>query len=307
MRDYPLQIFGDIEEFSLYAASDYADSLGDGDEGIIEICSHGGFVFFGNAAAQKIAEAQARGARFTARIFGVAASSAADIALACDRVEMAQNAAIMIHSAWNPGGKTDAGIAAANAAQLAVIRRRIPDYTENDLKKDRWFTATQAMEIGLCDSIIADITTRTAIGAACARYAAKYTPTKGETEMDEEKKVEEVKEIDEKKDDVRSEEPSVEDVLERIAERLDDLEARLVALESARAACGSDDERRPEGRLAALYRRMNEARTAAQAAQAVSGPCVRKATLAGKAADPKAELDAFNAKYPDIKRLVKEV
>ena len=125
--------------------------------------------------------------------------------------------------------------------------------------------------------------------------------------MDDEKleKVEEV--VEEKKEDEKVEEPSVEDVLERIAERLDDMEARIVALESARAACGSDDERRPEGRLAALYRRMNESRTAAQAAQAVSGPCVRKATLAGKAADPKAELDAFNAKYPDIKRLVKEV
>lgn len=301
-----LQIFGDIYEGSLYGLTWFADSLGDGDEGIIEICSHGGFVFFGNAAAQKIAEAQARGARFTARVFGVAASSAADIALACDRVEMAQNAAIMIHSAWNPGGKPDAGIAVANAAQLAVIRRRIPDYSEQDLKKDRWFTATQAMEIGLCDSIIADTYTSSAFGAACARYAAKYTPTKGETDMDEEKKVEEVKEIDEKKEDVRSDEPSVEDVLERIAERLDDLEARLVALESARAACGSDDERKPEGRLAALYRRMSNAQAQAQAIQAVAGPCVHRATLADKP-DPKAELDAFNAKYPDVKRFVKEV
>ena len=305
MKDFPLQIFGDIEEYSLYAVSDYADSMLAGDEATIEICSHGGLVFFGNAAAQKIASAQARGARFTARIFGVAASSAADVALACDRVEMAENSALMIHSAWNPGGKPDGGIAVANAAQLAVIRRRIPDYSEKDLRKDRWFTASQAMEIGLCDSIIADIPTESAIGAACARYAAKCTP-KGDI-MDDEKleKVEEV--VEEKKEDEKVEEPSVEDVLERIAERLDDMEARLVALEDARAACGSDDERRPEGRLAALYRRMNAARTSAQAAQAVSGPCVRKATLAGKAADPKAELDAFNAKYPDIKRLVKEV
>lgn len=120
--------------------------------------------------------------------------------------------------------------------------------------------------------------------------------------MDEEKKVEEVKEIDEKKEDVRSDEPSVEDVLERIAERLDDLEARLVALESARAACGSDDERRPEGRLAALYRRIGNAQAQAQAIQAVTGPCVHKATLGGRP-DPKAELDRINAKYPDLDKV----
>ena len=307
MRDFPLQLFGDVYEETLYRLSWYADGMRQGDEAIIEICSHGGFVFFGNAAAQKIAEAQARGVRFTARIFGVAASSAADVALACDRIEMAQNSAIMIHSAWNPEGKPDAGIAVANAAQLAVVRRRIPDYTEKDLQKDRWFTSTQAMEIGLCDSIIADIPTETTLGAACARYVAKYTPTKGENAMDEEKKVEEVKEfVEEKKDDDRRDEPSVEDVLEKIVERLDDMEARLVALEGFRAACGSDDERRPEGRLASLYRRMSETQAAAQSIQAVCAPAQHKSTLSGKP-DAAEELKKFNAKYPDVKRFVKEV
>ena len=315
MNDFPLQLFGDISEDTLFRLSWFADSVEDGEEAVIEICSHGGFVFFGNAAAQKIAAAQARGVRFTARIFGVAASSAADVALACDRIEMAQNSAIMIHSAWNPAGKPDAGIAVANAAQLAVIRRRIPDYSEKDLKKDRWFTAAQAMEIGLCDSIIADIPATTEMGRACARYAAKLRiiHEKGGLDMDDEKleKVEEI--VEEKKDEEKVEEPSVEDVLERVVERLDDtverlddMEARLVALEGARAACGDEDERRPEGRLAALYRRIGEARAAAAAVKAVSGPCVRKATLGGKPADPKAELDDFNKKY-DLKSFLKDV
>lgn len=308
MSDFPLLLYGDVYEDTLYRIALYADTMEAGDEAIIEICSHGGYVFFGTGAAQKIAAAQARGVRFTARIFGVAASSAADVALACNRIEMAQNSAIMVHSAYNPEGKPDAGIAIANAAQLAVIRRRIPDYTEKDLKTDRWFTASQAMEIGLCDVIIADIPVDTSLGKACARYAAKLQPIhdKGGLAMDDEKleKVEEI--VEEKKDEERKDEPSVEDVLERIVERLDDIEARLVALEGARAACGDDEDRRPEGRLATLYRRMGETMAAASAVKAVSGPCVRKATLSGKPADPKAELEAFNKKY-NMKAFLKDV
>lgn len=304
MSDFPLLLYGDVYEDTLYRLALYADKMAAGDEAVIEICSHGGFVFFGTGAAQKIAAAQARGVRFTARIFGVAASSAADLALACNRIEMAQNSAIMVHSAYNPEGKPDAGIAVANAAQLAVIRRRIPDYTEKDLKTDRWFTASQAMEIGLCDVIIADIPVDTTLGKACARYAAKLQPfhDKGGLAMDDEKleKVEEV--VEEKKEEEKKEEPSVEDVLERIVERLDDIEARLVALEGARAACG-EDERRPEGRLAALYRRMGETMAAASAVKAVSGPCVRKATLAGKPVDPKAEVERINAKFGNLDKL----
>ena len=130
-----LQIFSDIYEGTLYAVSEMADNLKDGDEGVIEICSHGGFVFYGNAAFQKMQEAQARGCHFTAKVYGIAASSASDIVLACDRIEMADSSAMMIHSAWNDKKQEDQGISIANSAQLSVIRKRLPDYTEKDLNR----------------------------------------------------------------------------------------------------------------------------------------------------------------------------
>lgn len=294
METYKYQIFSDIDERTMYDFSSFIDRTPKESEIIIEITSHGGLVFYGNAVFQKIQEAQSQGTRFIARVYGLAASSAADIVLACDVIEMASTAAIMIHSAWNPEGRKDEGIAIANAAQLAVIKKRLPDYDEESLKKDRWFTADEALEIGLIDSIFNAQNDREQ-ALLCAKYLS--TCAKGEKSMDEEKKLdpangEEIIEEEEvKKEETRQ--PSVEELLERIVERLDEYGERLRKLEEMNAECGGD--RRDNARLKAIYDRVAN----------VSKPCVSTdSVIKSPVENPKAELERMNEKYPNLERFV---
>lgn len=294
METYKYQIFSDIDERTMYDFSSFIDRTPKESEIIIEITSHGGLVFYGNAVFQKIQEAQSQGTRFIARVYGLAASSAADIVLACDVIEMASTAAIMIHSAWNPVGKKDEGIAIANAAQLAVIKKRLPDYDEESLKKDRWFTADEALEIGLIDSIFNAKNDREQ-ALLCAKYLSTYA--KGEKSMDEEKKLdpangeEIIEEEEEKKEEIRQ--PSVEELLERIVERLDEYGERLRKIEEMNAECGGD--RRDNARLKAIYDRVAN----------VSKPCVSTdSVIKSPVENPKAELERMNEKYPNLERFV---
>ena len=141
----------DIEEST---ARDFLRFLGDvPDNGSVKIqmLSHGGLVFAGLGICQMIAQAQQRGVTFTVNVYGIAASAASDIILACDKIYMAEGSQILVHSSW---GGTDEGISIANQEQLALIRKRLPDYTEKDLENDVWFSADKAVEIGLADGFI---------------------------------------------------------------------------------------------------------------------------------------------------------
>ena len=290
MEKYKYQIFSDISEWLMYDFSAFIDSIPDNADVTIELTSHGGLVFYGNAIFQKIQEAQRRGIRFNARVYGLAASSAADIVLACDRIGMASTAAIMIHSAWSSDGEADEGIDVANAAQLAVIRRRLPEYTNDDLKVDRWFRADEAKQIGLIDYIF-DLEA----DSLQARLCAKYLGESGGGNMEEEKKEEmqegKKAEIEEpEKDDDQS--PSLEEAIERMIERVESIEKRLEMLEEAKGECG---DRRDNARLKSLLDRIS----------AVSKPCVSgDSVLQKETEDPKAALESYKAKYPNIDRLI---
>jgi ATP-dependent protease ClpP protease subunit len=291
-----LHIFEDIEEKTLERVSNFLSEIPDNDNCVIEVCSHGGFVFFGNAAFQKIQEAQARGVSITARVYGIAASSAADIVLACNRVEMAKTATIMIHSAWNDSGKTDRGIEIANEAQLSVIRKRLPDYDAKDLKEDRWFKADEALNIGLIDSIF-DVVDDSEQARLCAKYMARLEDLMAEQddikkdEIMEEAAEEVVEEVKEEKID-REESPSIEEVLERMVERFDSLEERIRKIEEMNAECG---DRRDNARMKAVYDRIS----------AISKPCVSNdSVISVKTENPKAELQKCKDLYPNLDKMV---
>lgn len=293
MNRYKYQIFSDISEWIMYDFSAFIDSVPDESNVTIEITSHGGLVFYGNAIFQKIQEAQRRGVEFNARVYGLAASSAADIVLACDRIGMASTAAIMIHSAWSSDGEADEGIDVANAAQLAVIRRRLPEYSNDDLKADRWFRANEAKNIGLIDYIF-DLEA----DSLQARLCAKYLSVIGGVNMEEEKKEEQKEEMQEAKkaeiDDPEKDEqsPSLEEAIERMIERVESIEKRLEMLEEAKGECG---DRRDNARLKSLLDRIS----------AVSKPCVSgDSVLQKETEDPKAALESYKAKYPNIDRLI---
>ena len=245
-------LINDIEEKEARSIFEWIDSLQDGGTAVLDIISHGGQAFVGTGVAQRILEATSKGIKFIARVYGICASAAADIALACDSIYMAEGSQIMIHSAWNPFlSPDDDGIMRANESQLALIHRKLPDYTMEDLKTDKWFNAEQAVEAGLCAGIIK----QDDVNATLKKVAARYNINGGiemaitKKAQAEEKKVmaeapcgepnEEKKNEDEPKaldDDIMT-----IDVLEQMAQRLEKIEERLSALEGKKEDDGASD------------------------------------------------------------------
>ena len=268
-------LINDIEEKEARSIFEWIDSLQDGGTAVLDIISHGGQAFVGTGVAQRIIEAQSKGIKFIARVYGICASAAADIALACDSIYMSEGSQIMIHSAWNPFiSPDDEGIVRANESQLALIHRKLPDYTMEDLKTDRWFNAEQAVEAGLCVGIIKQDDVKATLKKVAAKYninggmdmaitkkaQAEVEAVKAEAPCmnnEEEKKSEETKAYD---DDIMT-----IDVMERIVQRLDEIEKRLEVLEGEGKK--ADDEGASDGaengdqiaaRLNQLYAKLTE-------------------------------------------------
>ena len=231
----------------------------------LNICSPGGDIYAGIAIAEKL---RACGKRVNARVWGYAASAAFTIACACDFVEASPLTHFMVHSAYSWGG-IDEGCKHANESQLALIHRKNADYTEKDLLEDRWFTASEAQAFGLVDRIVEFE------GDAEAKRAAAYGFSKfrnigGDTMKAEEMKKEEVIEekkaeeltpeiVDEKVEDQVEKEVNdkSDDLLEQVIERIEELSARVAALEEKREAeCVPNDEKKAKlaARLASISR-----------------------------------------------------
>ena len=288
-------LINDIDETEAKQMFAWINGLPEKANATIEILSHGGLCFAGTGIAQKIIEAQSRGIVFTAKVYGIVASAASDIALACNRIAMAMGAQLMIHSAWNPSlDAEDVGIQRANEAQLALIHRKLPDYTMEDLKQDRWLNAEEAVKLGVCDEYINMSDVMATFRKVAARYDsigglnmkkteklnAEVEAVKAEAQApcnEEEKKDEEPKAMD--GDDIMT-----IDVLEKMAQRLDDIEKRLALLEGNKA----DDEGASDGaengdqiaaRLNQLYARLSGGKADEKPVVATSGKVSKKAKI----------------------------
>ena len=268
-------LINDIDENEAWSIFSWINGLPEKANATIEILSHGGLCFAGTGIAQKIIESQSRGIVFTAKVYGIVASAASDIALACNRIEMAEGSQLMIHSAWNEFlDANDIGIQRANESQLSLIHRKLPDYTAEDLKQDRWLNADEAFKLGVCDAIIKQNDVMATFRKVAARYDslggqkmkkteklnAEVEAVKAEApcmENEEEKKSEEMKALD---DDIMT-----IDVLEQLTQRLEKIEERLAALEGEGKK--ADDEGASDGaengdqiaaRLNQLYAKLTE-------------------------------------------------
>lgn len=231
----------------------------------LNICSPGGDIYAGIAIAEKL---RACGKRVNARVWGYAASAAFTIACACDFVEASPLTHFMVHSAYGWDGDVDEGCKHANESQLALIHRKNADYTEKELAEDRWFTASEAQAFGLVDRIVEFE------GDAEAKRAAAYGFSKfrnigGDTmkaeemkkeEVIEEKKAEEVtpETVEKVEDQIEQEvDDKSDDLLEQVIERIEELSARVAALEEKREAeCVPNDEKKAKlaARIAAISR-----------------------------------------------------
>lgn len=152
---------------------------------ILNINSPGGDPFAAFAIHDFI---KAKGIKVTARIYGHAASAAAIIACACDRVEMGELSHLMIHNAY--GGGDQGLLDSLNAKQSEVFSARTGK-SKGAITKlmdaETWMDAKTAKAEGFADSIIKEL-------AIAATYKASYmeqAETKVEETTAEEVKVEE--------------------------------------------------------------------------------------------------------------------
>ena len=289
-------LINDIDESEARSMFAWINGLPEKANATIEILSHGGLCFAGTGIAQKIIEAQSRDIVFTAKVYGIVASAASDIALACTYIHMAEGSQIMIHSAWNEFlDPNDPGIQRANESQLALIHRKLPDYTAEDLKQDRWLNAEEAVKLGVCDALIKQNDVMATFRKVAARYdtlgglnmkkiekkvSAEIEAVKAEApcmENEEEKKSEETKALD---DDIMT-----IDVMEQLAQRLEEIEKRLAVLEGEGKK--ADDEAEDAGengdqiaaRLNQLYARLSGGKADEKPVVATSGKVSKKAKI----------------------------
>lgn len=227
------EIFGEIDEYLLVQLKQALESKPESIE--FEICSGGGAIFVALAMIDACIMA---GVRMTAKIYGLAASAAATLALACERVEMTSNGTMLLHSAWSPDDNADEGIKVCNARQLAIIQRRDPSYTMENLMQETFFDASACQAHGFCDNIIQD----SGVGRIVALLCDKLTIKPGDIKMAENGvKTADLKAVcsDERKEEMRAEESMTEnggdktavDVMEKMLERLEQIEHRLAVLE----------------------------------------------------------------------------
>ena len=289
-------LINDIEEKEARSIFEWIDSLQDGGTAVLDIISHGGQAFVGTGVAQRILEATSKGIKFIARVYGICASAAADIALACDSIYMAEGSQIMIHSAWNPFlSPDDDGIMRANESQLALIHRKLPDYTMEDLKTDKWFNAEQAVEAGLCAGIIKQDDVNATLKSVAAKYNSiggmdmaitkkaqaeekQVMAVCGDPNEEQKKNEEEPKALD---DDIMT-----IDVMERIVQRLDDIEKRLGVLEGEGkkadeegASDGAENGDQIAARLNQLYARLSGGKADEKPVVATTGKVSKQAKM----------------------------
>ena len=275
-------LMSDIDEGSVKEFSEFISQVNDGDNVIIQSMSHGGLVFSGLAIVQMMDIAKARGVTFTAYVYGLSASASALITLNCNQVYMAEGALILIHSAW---GGTDEGIKIANEEQIKIIHQRLPEYKLDELEQDIWISSAEAVKIGLADGLITN-TNNLKLVAFFNKHNSNYKGVIMNEEVKEVKEevLEDVKESAEEQDDnIQADEPkSLEDVVELLVERLDEVEHRLAVLDGEgkkadnelQAECGEDKE---SARIKKLYARMM--RPASSKPRSVEAKTTTKAEL----------------------------
>ena len=272
-----IRIFNDITDKTLVELAKRLDSVEDGADITLQICSAGGYVF---CAFGIIDYLNARHFKTTAEVLGMAASAAALIAISCQRVRMAAYASLMLHGAYGDGiDANDPGIVRANELALEIIHKRDPKYTSEQLERDTWIGARLAVKMGLADDIL---TNAQDIEAFCKYYLARIHG--GSIMNEDEKKVcNEAVEEQPKEDEIKAEDVSQDDVNEAILKRLEMIEHRLAVLEGEGKK--EDDELADPGedavvaRRKALYAKLMNPKASMPKASAKGAPKASKINL----------------------------
>ena len=284
-----INIFEDISAATLARVSNLLESVKDGDDLELNICSYGGLILDTFGIIDLI---QSKHLKTTANIVGFAASAAAILALSCDVVTMSSLGSLMIHSAWSEmSDSDDPGIKRCNQVQLQIINKRCKAISDKTLKQDNWYNANECLKLGLIDNIQDN---STIINAFYAKLKSEVLPmdekvqevvenikelvesgdVSPETasdvveELHEDVKVTETPVAEESTESMGDEKPNDHDlleVIEKLTEEVMNLKARVLALEDvgtkemvdeepkAETGCGESDDEKIKNRINNIY------------------------------------------------------
>lgn len=153
------------------------NAMGKLDEINVRINSNGGSVFDGVAIYNSLIK---NSARVVVDIDGIAASIASIIAMAGDEIRMADNAFLMIHDPWIVTGGTADDLRTV-AETMDKVRETLLDTYAKRPGSDRdhisqwmtdetWFTASEALDAGLIDSVAAEMKLAAFAGVDLSKY-----------------------------------------------------------------------------------------------------------------------------------------
>ena len=160
-RTGEVDIYSDIGRWGVSADSfkSAIKNMGAVEKLVVNINSPGGDVFDGIAIYNTLLSLDAE---VTVRVTGLAASAASVIAMAGDRLEMADNAFLMIHNAWTfaTGDHRDMRQTAdvlekINSKLVATYAKRSgqdADEIRNMMDEETWLDSGDAIELGLADA-----------------------------------------------------------------------------------------------------------------------------------------------------------
>ena len=182
-----LYVYGDVVSDKWFetdvTASEFVATLGGlkADSIDVFINSGGGSVFDGSAIYTALKRHEAK---TTVYVDGIAASIASVIAMAGDEIVMAENATMMIHDPWTMtvGNSTEmrkqADVLDTVKAAMATAYKRsnLSEQQIHDaMAEETWYTAEQAVEAGLADTLTEPSKMAASIKVPQDRYS--FTPT----------------------------------------------------------------------------------------------------------------------------------
>lgn len=164
-----ISIYDEIGMWGVTAAAFIADlkKIGDVKNILLTVNSPGGSVFDGLAIYNALSAVRNKGVNITAKVMGIAASAASFIVMAANKVEMPENAMMMVHYAsglaWGNAedmretadilDKIDASLVGIYAARTGKDEAAVREL----LKAETYMTAAEAKEHGFADAVTENV------------------------------------------------------------------------------------------------------------------------------------------------------
>ena len=195
-RSIEVYVYGEIGTWGI-TANQFVRDLAALDDGVSPIVvafnSVGGDLFDGLAIHNALSRL---GERCTGRVDALAASAASVAVCGAHKVVIASNAMLMIHNPWTYAAgdaedlrKVATALDQAMEAIIAAYKAKAPDIDEAELRRmvnaETWLTASEAVALGLADSVGEGVTVKACLGQSGALQRYQHAPQALLAQLDE--------------------------------------------------------------------------------------------------------------------------